>query len=340
MTKMEEAPASPACTDAGTEPEPYVEPLPELPEGFAGTSTASNKTFQAEVSNKAGYMCHIHVEAHFDIKPEQLFAIFTNPDNAGVFRDIKGVGHRSVAAQSSNYRRVEVEQIGELRVMWMARQFSTYLTVTEDARDPEHLVASFELLKSDVLSKFSGRWDIYPVRSEQSGKVVGCRGVLNQDILPKGMPSFMKHMPVLGGLLRGISLRAVTRLIEDVTHIVNKVQKGKTVQEALDEISRQRGHKLGDNTLSKAPASVTTVGNGKTVDATRPQVAVTSFAVDDMTDSEEDDVASDEFYDTDNCHEAEEQLPVAKLAIAEKLASPRAEHVDQNAEPAAVLVTA
>lgn len=43
---------------------------------------------------------------------------------------------------------VEVEQCGELRVLWVHRVFRTYLDVTEDARDPECLRTEFSLLRS------------------------------------------------------------------------------------------------------------------------------------------------------------------------------------------------
>ncbi len=38
----------------------------------------------------------------------------------------------------------------------------------------------------DVLGKFSGEWELRAVRDPGSGKVVGCRGELIQDVLPKG----------------------------------------------------------------------------------------------------------------------------------------------------------
>lgn len=42
----------------------------------------------------------------------------------------------------------QVEQLGELRVLWVRRTYTTWLTVTEDSRDPAHLITTFELLKS------------------------------------------------------------------------------------------------------------------------------------------------------------------------------------------------
>lgn len=39
------------------------------------------------------------------------------------------------------------------------------------------------------------------------------------------MPSFFAHLPVLGGLLRRVSLNAIQRLVEDILNIVNKVSR-------------------------------------------------------------------------------------------------------------------
>ena len=50
--------------------------------------------------------------------------------------------------QEPGYKVIEVEQCGELRVLWISRIFNTYLDVTEDARDPECLKTEFSLLRS------------------------------------------------------------------------------------------------------------------------------------------------------------------------------------------------
>ncbi|GLI69833.1 hypothetical protein VaNZ11_014513, partial [Volvox africanus] len=106
-------------------------------------------------------------------------------DNSALFRDIKRVGARHVLRTEPQYKEVQVEQLGDMKVLWIHRTYSTWLHVTEDARDPEHLRITFDLNKSDVLSKFNGRWDLRPIRDPATGQVVGCRGELNQDVLPK-----------------------------------------------------------------------------------------------------------------------------------------------------------
>jgi hypothetical protein len=49
-----------------------------------------------QVSNAAGYLCHIQLQCRLDVTPEIVFEIFSHPDNAGAFRDIKKVGYRKV----------------------------------------------------------------------------------------------------------------------------------------------------------------------------------------------------------------------------------------------------
>lgn len=80
--------------------------------------------------------------------------------------------------------RAQIEQVGESRILWRTQEFATLLNVIEDSRDAEHITTSFELIQSDILGKFNGLWTITPLHED--GEVVGCRAVLNQDLLPKG----------------------------------------------------------------------------------------------------------------------------------------------------------
>jgi hypothetical protein len=45
-------------------------------------------------------------------------------------------------------------------------------------------------------------------------------------LLPPGVPSFFARLPVLGGLLRQVSLGAIKRLVEDLLYIVKQVGLG------------------------------------------------------------------------------------------------------------------
>ncbi len=49
-------------------------------------------------------------------------------------------------------RAAQVEQLGEIQVLWIHRTYSTWLHVVEDARDPECLRIKFELLRSVSLA--------------------------------------------------------------------------------------------------------------------------------------------------------------------------------------------
>ena len=42
----------------------------------------------------------------------------------------------------------QVEQIGEAKVLWKRREFTTLLKVDEDERDPNNLITAFSLIRS------------------------------------------------------------------------------------------------------------------------------------------------------------------------------------------------
>lgn len=227
-------------TDAGEEaitvfgPEADDVNLPPAPPGFSGFSGDEQEAYTISVSNASGYLCHITMECHFTVPPHVIFRIFTNPDNSHLFRDIKRIVNRKVLYEDEHKKIVEVEQTGagEFKVLWMRNDFTTFLKVTEDSSDPSHLRMHFHMIKSDLLSRFEGTWVLQP-EMDGNGVVCGTRAVLEQDVLPRGVPSFFKHLPLLGGLLRSISVRASKRMVEDIQDIVKQVQGGKSLDEVL-----------------------------------------------------------------------------------------------------------
>jgi hypothetical protein len=58
------------------------------------------------------------MEAEFDVPPAVVFAILTHPDNSSLFRDVARVGNRTVVSYKPGHKVVEVEQHGELKVLW------------------------------------------------------------------------------------------------------------------------------------------------------------------------------------------------------------------------------
>eukprot|EP00884_Botryococcus_braunii_P014079 jgi/Botrbrau1/22672/Bobra.0132s0016.1 len=201
---------------------------PGLDENLNGHSTSDGNHYTIQVSNANGYLCHIHLECVFRCDPSYLFSIFTNPDNTRIFRDIKEVTSRTVLDDSTpGLKVVEVEQLGEAKILWLTQRFRTLLKVTEDARDPKKLVTTFSLIRSDILSRFNGCWTITPREDVSQKESCTCTfAVLEQDILPAGVPAFLKHVPVLGHALRGISVRAVKRLVEDIDRVIDQKNMG------------------------------------------------------------------------------------------------------------------
>ena len=50
--------------------------------------------------------------------------------------------------QTDGLKVVEIEQLGEVKILWHAIQFRTRLNITEDPRNPELLTTTFELIRS------------------------------------------------------------------------------------------------------------------------------------------------------------------------------------------------
>ena len=173
--------------------------------------------------------------------PSVLFAIFAHPNNSALFRDIKCVRNRKILQESPGLRVVEVDQIGELKIMKARREYTTRMTVTEDSRDPNNQTIEFRLLQSNMLAKFTGSWSFSPLDGNQ-----GCAGFLSQDVLPKGIPPAMAKLPLIGRILRRISIRAIERLMEDTNAAVAEIAKtmstrGTSMNQALDSLCGQSG---------------------------------------------------------------------------------------------------
>lgn len=266
---MEDKHASP--TPAKNVEAVELQPLPPSPARLAGETVVDKETYHIRVSTKAGYLCQVYMRTRFKVPPDVIFALFTHPDNSGAFRDIKAVPYRKVVEQAPGWKVVEVQQVGELRILWMRPLFSTHMLVEEDARNPAVLITKFSLLKSDVLSKYNGRWELRPV-FDNTGKAIGTDAELHQNVMPKGVPSFMAHLPILGGILRKISVTAVERILQDFEYVTSKWTPETDLSQLLKRVAAERGYKPSENPQGWEPR-------------------MQSHAVNDMEDDDEEDSA-------------------------------------------------
>lgn len=221
-----------------------VIPLPPNGERLAGETVDKKDNYSLLVSNADGYLCHLQATCHFPVAPATVYAIFVNTDNTGVFRDIKTSGRRDVLEEKplgQGFRRVvEVEQVGESKVLMFHTTFTTEVRVVEDDSDPERLRTEFELIRSDILNRFHGSWLVTP-ETDATGEVVGCTAVLEQDVLPRGVPAFLANVPVLGSALRGVVIRSAQRMIQDIESILSRVNDSTDIHEVLRRAA-QKGH--------------------------------------------------------------------------------------------------
>ena len=63
-------------------------------------------------------------------------------------------------------------------------------------------------------------------------------GWLTDVVSCAGVPQFMKNMPVISGILKGICERAVKRLLEDVENVIKKINEGVPLDTILKPAGR------------------------------------------------------------------------------------------------------
>lgn len=236
--------------------------------GAATTTSASSSTpkdddvlaeaasnYSLAVSNgPSGHLARIRCVAFFPVAPEVIFAVLTNPDNSGVFRDVADCCSRKILSEereeSGKCVVVEIEQLGKVRLggpgpLGREVTFRTRLRVTEDARQaPAKMTTRFELLHSDVLSTFDGTWTLEPRKSEEGDgdttKTTTTVATLEQDVTPRGVPRWLKFVPLAGGAVKRACAGAVRRMVEDLARVADAVFCEKRSLESVLEECRAR----------------------------------------------------------------------------------------------------
>ncbi|KAG1677061.1 hypothetical protein FOA52_001231 [Chlamydomonas sp. UWO 241] len=184
----------------------------------------------------------IRLAARWTVPPETLFGIFTHPKNARIYRDTKAVTDwRVLSAGPPGLKVVSIEKLEEVEVLGVKRSLSTLLKVTEDCRDADRPSVVFTMERSEAHKRFEGGWTWDAVRDPATGAVIGCEGLLLQDVLPKGVPRLVQKMPGFKHVLRCTSGRAARRMIEDTNVAVAalvtlRAERGLSLAQALDTL--------------------------------------------------------------------------------------------------------
>lgn len=65
---------------------------------------------------------------------------------------------------------------------------------------------------------------------------MGCKTLANEwgRSVSAGVPAFFKHLPVVGNALRGISIRAVKRMVEDIERVIVANENGVNLLSSSD----------------------------------------------------------------------------------------------------------
>lgn len=182
--------------------------------------------------NVNGITAHVKAEARFCAPPAILGGILANEDQTGVFRHVVSTPTRVVVKEEPGYREVDVEQISVLERS-MKNRDTTTMHMVEDTRDQNNMTYKFTMVASDTLSSSSGIWKVQPLEDCQSGGISGSRVTLEQEITPKGIPWFVRGLPVVRNMMQREILKSITHVTDDIQAVVNLTAQGKTLAEAL-----------------------------------------------------------------------------------------------------------
>mmetsp|Transcript_42417 Transcript_42417/g.108517 ORF Transcript_42417/g.108517 Transcript_42417/m.108517 type:complete len:251 (-) Transcript_42417:32-784(-) len=201
------------------------------------------------VTQPAGFLLKVELVAKVDLSPRQIFDILVDPHNERVFRTIKGETLRRTVKRVGHKRLVEVEQVSDWRFLLFRGHISTRLLVEED---PKACTLDFKLARRGVMKDFQGSWRLEPYspaayeramqrisgageRSRPAPPWAGLQAslagawplrrprstviTLSQSVAPAHAP------PPLDRLLRGISIRTVRTIVEDLQAEAARINK-------------------------------------------------------------------------------------------------------------------
>lgn len=201
-----------------------------------------------EVTQPEGWMCKVRLQTKIHLPPDELFDLLTQPDNSGVFRNIKALKSRKIIEDDRRGRQViDIEQEAKWRFLCFGGTFSTKLFVHQNRPTRE---IGFKLKESGMMKRFEGTWNIRPFNQEaldesfgfnhrqgqhwsagpmhafqgfqkrmRGGRVAETASLLTleQSVCPNAIPP-----KALEKILKGIAARQVRNLIEDVRREVDR----------------------------------------------------------------------------------------------------------------------
>mmetsp|Transcript_12852 Transcript_12852/g.22933 ORF Transcript_12852/g.22933 Transcript_12852/m.22933 type:complete len:267 (-) Transcript_12852:378-1178(-) len=231
------------------------------------------------VTQPAGFLLKVELVAKVELSPRQIFDILVDPDNERVFRSIKGRTSRRVIKTEGHKRTVEVVQVSHWQLLMFRGLINTHLIVEED---PKACTLNFRLAKRGVMRDFEGSWKLEPYSNRayqtamhrvgggaqsterhpnapwaavQGVMANGLRSALSmphpfhphphatvvsltQSVAPAHAP------PPLDRLLRGISIRTVQSVVDDLQAEAARMRReeaaAKSVYASAADILRRR----------------------------------------------------------------------------------------------------
>ncbi|KAG2497026.1 hypothetical protein HYH03_005029 [Edaphochlamys debaryana] len=234
------------------------------------------------VCNRKGHLLSVEATVQCDLDAASFFALGMHPGLRTLMRSREVHKDCVVLIAQPLYKEVTVTQTTDGDGVLRKKHDESLLHITEDRRNPAALTVTFKALKSTCFKKYTGTTAFRPVTDPATGRVVGSRAESTQDILPKGTPTWLTRMPLLGHILREACLKHVRALLLELKAAADKVvahaaATGVSHAEAVEAVCDPTGEWAAKQAEELRQA------------AAQRQQGLRSFAFDDAWEEEEED---------------------------------------------------
>ncbi|CAD7700090.1 unnamed protein product [Ostreobium quekettii] len=217
----------------------------ELSSASSGRWCDPSSGRRIETSAGKGVLCRITLHARVEMAPIDVFRLMTAPDNSPAFRDIYSVPRHKVLTDDGHGKRVvEMEQCTGFKFLSFPISFATRLVMETDEGN---LTIKFRLAKKGPMKVFQGVWRVCEA---EGGRGRASIVELEQDVLPAFIP------PFCGGFLRGVSVRAIRRVAEDLDAVALRLGGGETLEGVLGGAAKSESVSESGKRIESFPLAV------------------------------------------------------------------------------------
>ncbi|KAK9836828.1 hypothetical protein WJX74_009061 [Apatococcus lobatus] len=247
--------------------------------GEGESESYGDNTTRLVVTQPQGFAVKVDLKGKLELPPNDVYDLLTHPENHKIFQGIESIVERKVLNDKGRVQKVLLVHKARWKLLIFSGTFLTHMHVEQDKGAG---TVSFSLAKVGMMKDFAGFWSVQPYtqqalesadtgsspRSEAPSKqskpalanssnpdrqaegdaATLCR--LEQSILPNITPPWP-----LDRLLKGIAVKQVRGLMDDLRQEVGRIKAGKATLDTAAGRRFKASLEDGNHRLDQQPRS-------------------------------------------------------------------------------------